>query len=397
LRLLFLLSVKLRLTLLQRRLFTEICFLFALTWAGLLSLLLVGRLLQLRALFLHQQVTILDIVSLFIFLSPFFLFMLIPVACLLSVFIVFLRMSNDRELIALRAAGISLYQILPAPVLFSVLTLFCALFIGLFGISWGFDNFRYTALELARSKTQMVLQPGIFHNNFPGLTIYAKNVDANQRLRQVFVEDQTRSDLTAVIVAPVGYVVTESEEGQILFALEHGRIYRVQQDTITELRFETYLVRLDLDKLLSGVSIPQKRPVEMSWTELREWSTMPDVKKYRGEGFARKVAVEIQKRWVIPVACIVLGLIAIPLALAFEGLKRHHALILVTGFFFVFYGMFTYGILLAELGVLPAFMPLWGQMIFFAIMAALGIWFAARERGLRIGEWITHLQFRFLK
>jgi len=384
-------------TLLQKRVFTEICFLFALTWVGLLSLLLIGRLLQLRELFLHQQVTTLDIVSLLVFLSPFFLFMLLPVACLLSVFLVFLRMSNDRELLALRAAGISLYQILPAPALFAVLTFFFALYIGLFGISWGFDNFRSAALELARSKTQLVLQPGIFHNDFPGLTIYAKNVDANNRLHQVFVKDQTRPDLTVVIVAPVGYVVTEPEEGQILFALEHGRIYRVHQNAITELRFETYLVRLDLDKLLSGVSIKDKRPREMSWAELRTWLTMPDATRYRSEEFLRKISVEMHKRWVVPGWCIVLGMIAIPLALAFEGLKRKYALILVMGFFFVFYGLFTYGILVAELGILPVFVPLWGQMIFFAIAAALGIWLAARERGLRIGEWITHLQFKFLK
>jgi len=356
-----------------------------------LSLLLIGRLLQLRELFLHQQVTILDIVSLFVFLSPFFLFMLIPVACLLSVFLVFLRMSNDRELVALRAGGVSLYQVLPAPLVFSCIAMFFALFIGLVGIGWGFDQFRATALELARSKTQMVLQPGIFHKDFPGLTIYAKNVDADNRLHQVFVEDRTRPDLTAVIVAPVGYVVTEPEEGRIFFALEHGRIYRVQQDAITELRFETYLVRLDLDKLLSGVSIKDKRPREMSWAELRAWLTMPDAARYRSEAFLRKISVEMHKRWVVPAWCIVLGMIAIPLALAFEGLKRQYALILVMGFFFVFYGMFTTGITIAELGFFPPFFPLWGQMLLFGIAAAMGIYFTARERGPHIGGWLLHL------
>ncbi|PTN31896.1 LptF/LptG family permease [Desulfonatronum sp. SC1] len=385
-----------RWTLLQKRVFQEICFLFFLTWSGLISLLLVGRLLQLRELFLHQQVSTLDIVRLFVFLSPFFLFMLIPVACLLSIFLVFLRMSNDRELIALKSGGVSLYQILPAPIIFSLSASVLALLISLGGISWGFDNFRRTALELAHSKTQMVLQPGIFHKDFPGLTIYAKNVDADQRLRQVFVEDQTRSEITAVIVAPVGYVVTEPREGRILFALEHGRIYRMQRNAITELRFDSYLVRLDLDQLLMGISQRDPRPKEMSWRELRSWSTMPDLVEVRGEEFANRVAVEIQKRWVVPAACLILGLLAIPLALAFEGLKRQYALILIMGVFFVFYGMFSTGIVIAELGIVPAYLPLWGQMLFFGAIAGLGIWFAARERGVRIGEWVAHFQIRFL-
>ena len=386
-----------RWTLLQKRVFQEICFLFFLTWSGLISLLLVGRLLQLRELFLHQQVSTLDILRLFVFLSPFFLFMLIPVACLLSIFLVFLRMSNDRELIALKSGGVSLYQILPAPIIFSLSASILALVISLGGISWGFDNFRRTALELAHSKTQMVLQPGIFHKDFPGLTIYAKNVDADQRLRQVFVEDQTRPEITAMIVAPVGYVVTEPTEGRILFALEHGRIYRMQRNAITELRFDSYLVRLDLDQLLMGISQREPRPKEMSWSELRSWSAMPDLVEVRGEEFANRVAVEIQKRWVVPVACLILGLLAIPLAQAFEGLKRQYALILIMGVFFVFYGMFSTGIVIAELGIVPAYLPLWGQMFLFGTIAALGIWLAARERGLRIGDWVAHLQVKFSK
>jgi len=384
-----------RWTLLQKRVFQEICVLFFLTWAGLISLLLVGRLLQLRELFLHQEVSTLDIFQLFLFLSPFFLFMLIPVACLLSTFLVFLRMSNDRELVALKSGGVSLYQILPAPIVFSLLAASLALVIGLGGISWGFDNFRRHALDLAHSKTQMVLQPGIFHKDFPGLTIFARNVDTDQRLRQVFVEDQTRPEITAVIVAPVGYVVTEPQEGRILFALEHGRIYRLQHNAITELRFETYLVRLDLDQLLMGISVREPKPKEMSWADLRRWSSMPDLIEQRGEEFANRVAVEIQKRWVIPAACLILGLLAIPLAQAFEGLKRHYALILIMGVFFVFYGMFSTGIVLGELGIVPAYLPLWGQMLLFGAMAGLGIWFAAQERGLRIGEWVAHLQVTF--
>ena len=382
-------------TLLQKRVFREICLLFTLTWSGLISLLLVGRLLQLRELFLHQQVSTLDIFRLFVFLSPFFLFMLIPVACLLSIFLVFLRMSNDRELIALKAGGVSLYQILPAPLVFSLVASVLALVISLGGISWGFDNFRRTALELAHSKTQMVLQPGIFHKDFPGLTIYAKNVDADQRLRQVFVEDQSRPDITAVIVAPVGYVVTDPGEGRILFALEHGRIYRLQRNAVTELRFDSYLVRLDLDQLLTGISQREPRPKEMSWAELRRWSVMPDLAEVRGVEFANRVAVEIQKRWVVPMACLVLGLLAVPLAQAFEGLKRQYAMILVMGVFFVFYGMFSVGIVIGELGMVPAYLPLWGQMLLFGAMAGLGIWFAAQERGLRLGEWIAHLQVTF--
>lgn len=132
--------------------------------------------------------------------------------------------------------------------------------------------------------------------------------------------------------------------------------------------------------------------MEMSWSELRNWTTMPEPTRFRDEQFLRKIPVEMHKRWVVPVACVVLGMLAVPLALAFEGLKRQYAMMLVMGFFFLFYGMFTTGITMAELGTVPAFLPLWGQMVLFGLAAWLGIYFTAREQGPRIGEWLVHLR-----
>ena len=119
-------------SLLQRQIFKEIANLFVLAVGVLLTLILISRAVQMRELFLGLDLGILDTVLLFGYMTPLFLMLVIPIACMLSVFLTFLRMSTDRELVALRAGGINIYQMLPAPLLFSVI---CIGWRGAWGIS----------------------------------------------------------------------------------------------------------------------------------------------------------------------------------------------------------------------------------------------------------------------
>ena len=114
-------------SLLQRQIFKEIANLFVLAVGVLLTLILISRAVQMRELFLGLDLGILDTVLLFGYMTPLFLMLVIPIACMLSVFLTFLRMSTDRELVALRAGGINIYQMLPAPLLFSVICMLLTL------------------------------------------------------------------------------------------------------------------------------------------------------------------------------------------------------------------------------------------------------------------------------
>ena len=117
-------------SLLQRQIFKEIANLFVLAVGVLLTLILISRAVQMRELFLGLDLGILDTVLLFGYMTPLFLMLVIPIACMLSVFLTFLRMSTDRELVALRAGGINIYQMLPAPLLFSVICMLLILLVG---------------------------------------------------------------------------------------------------------------------------------------------------------------------------------------------------------------------------------------------------------------------------
>ena len=131
-------------SLLQRQIFKEIANLFVLAVGVLLTLILISRAVQMRELFLGLDLGILDTVLLFGYMTPLFLMLVIPIACMLIVFLTFLRMSTDRELVALRAGGINIYQMLPAPLMFSVICMLLTLWYPCIGWrgAWGISGKR---------------------------------------------------------------------------------------------------------------------------------------------------------------------------------------------------------------------------------------------------------------
>ena len=374
----------------HRYIFKELAQTFLVCTSSLLALILIGRGVHMRDLFLGLEFSFFDTAMLFLYMVPMFLLMLLPISCMISVFLTFSRMSADRELVALKAGGVSIYQLLAAPALFSLICLGMASVISLYGISWGTNNFRSTILHIANTRAKIVIQPGVFNRDLLGLTLFARKVDpVSGRLQQVIFEDSTHDKNTNItILAPEGEIVTDEENGDLVFHLQHGRIYREDRGNISILEFGDYSVRLDISTLLSGIKLGEIRPNEMDWKELLR---LDSTKSARTQSVQRKVLVEIHKRWALPVACLVLGLFALPLACVFEGVKRQFGIVLALLFFLAYYSLFSIGMTMGESGVLPPVVGLWLANAFFALAGSAGVYLAHKERAPSLTEFGRNL------
>ena len=226
-------------SLLQRQIFKEIANLFVLAVGVLLTLILISRAVQMRELFLGLDLGILDTVLLFGYMTPLFLMLVIPIACMLSVFLTFLRMSTDRELVALRAGGINIYQMLPAPLLFSVICMLLTLWVSLHWLAWGMGHFRETILEIANTRARVVVQPGVFNTDFPNLVLFARQVNPGDGdMSQVLVDDRSHPERHMTILAPEGRFDTDTERGELVFLLEDGKIYTTDKKGSSVLAFD---------------------------------------------------------------------------------------------------------------------------------------------------------------
>ena len=372
--------LQVRIRLLHRELFREMGLIGLICLSALLCLILLGRMLQLRGLFMGQGVSFWDLGKLFIYLSPFFLLFLVPVSGMLGIFLTLLRMGADRELTSLRAGGISIWSLLPAPLALSLVCTGISLWMSLAGISWGMSEFRHTVVELARNKTAISISPGVFNTSYPSLVVYARQSDpATDELRDVFVLDRSRPKVQATIVASSGQIDSNPEQGQVFFLLKDGHLYRDVDNELSVISFDRYLVMLDMSRLLGGIRLDDASPKEMSWEKLTHGDFTD-----RNENFQRRVEIETHKRLALPMACLILGLFAFFLAFAFQGISRQYGLLVSLGSFFFYYILLSGGMALAEGGVFSAAIGVWFPNVLFFILGLLGLWWVAQEREINM-------------
>lgn len=378
---------------LHKQIFGELLKLFGLTVSCLLGLILIGRMLQLRTLFLSQNIGFLNILELFFYLTPFFLLLIMPISTMLSVFLTFLRMSTDNELTALKASGVSLYRMLPAPVLFCTICTVFTFIISIWGLAWGMDMFKVTLYESARKHSKFSLQPGVFNKEFSGLTFYAHQVDNEKgKLKFAFVRDQTKHGASVVVVAPDAEIISRPESAEVDIVFHKGKIFRQNNDELNVLKFGTYSVRLDLGKLLGDFSFSEIKAKDMPLSQLVEIRKDPSkAPSGASDRFHRKVDTEYFKRLTLPFGCLILGMFAIPIAYVFRGLKQQYGLVLSMGLFLVYYSMFSVSVSMGESGTIPPIYGMWAPNIMYVLIALLGMKYANEERTLPIVEWGTHI------
>src|ERR1700730_16846833 len=105
-----------KITILDRYVAREVLAPFGMGVALLTFALVTGKLLRLTDMVVNHGVSIGEVLGLLAFIMPAFLELTLPMAVLLGVLLGFGRMSGDREMIAARACGVSLYRI-AAPVM----------------------------------------------------------------------------------------------------------------------------------------------------------------------------------------------------------------------------------------------------------------------------------------
>lgn len=378
-------------SLLQRRLLQEFFRLFFLAVGGLLILILMGRGIYLRDMLTGLEIGFVDALRLFGYMSPLFLPMICPGACILAVFITFLRFSNDREMTALRAGGISLYQMLPATLIFGLVACGLTLVVTLVGQGWGMGNFRAELLEIAGNRAKIIIRPGIFHHNIPNMVFFARQVNPQTgQMAQIMVEDSSIKQNKMIILASEGNVGTDYLRGELNFLLKNGRIYMESDSLLTVLSFDEYIVRLGLNSLFRDLNLGALAPKEMTWREL---TALPvnDI-MLDNPRLGHRIKIEMHNRFVLPVACLVFSIFAMPISMGFTGMQKQGGPILAVLFFLFYFSLYSIGTDLAKSGFVSTAVGMWSANAVFLLLSAIGMYLAGHERMPQSADFMRRLR-----
>jgi lipopolysaccharide export system permease protein len=365
---------------LDRYILRELLVPFLLGLAVFTSILLIVRILKLVEMVVNRGVPITQILRLFSYILPAFLEVTVPMALLLAILVAFGRLSSDSELIALRAAGISLYRLLMPVGAFAVAVTLLTLALSLYARPWGNTLLRTGLYEIVRTRAVAGIKPKIFNDEFSGLVIYVDRVaPATDVLEGILISDTRDAAMHNTVYAESGRLFSNEDHRTLTLRLESGGIYSTGSEghDYQDTRFDTYDITLDADAALAQLRNRTKDVSEMTLAELRE---SIEVKAAQGEPtFAERV--ESQRKFSIPFACLVFAALGVPLGIQPSRSVHSRGFTMSLVLIFVYYLLLTFGQQLGERGSLPPLVAVWLPNLVLSIIAGFLLARAAREAG----------------
>lgn len=381
--------------LLDRYILREMLVPFLLGLGIFTSILLIIRILKLVELVVNRGVPLSQMALIFSYILPAFLELTVPMALLLAILVAFGRLSADSEIIALRAAGVSLFRLLVPVALFAGGIAILTLWLSISARPWGNSHLRTGLYEIVKTRAIAGITPKVFNSEFKDLVIYVDEVEpAGDRLRGILISDTRDAAMRNTVYAESGRLVTDERRATLTLRLEHGGIYSTDQgEGYQDTRFTTYDITLDLNAALAQLRAREKDASEMTYGELH--AAIAD-KTARGER-ADVERVEAARKYAIPFACLVFAAIGVPLGIQPSRSVHSRGFSLSLLLIFAYYLLLTFGQNLGERGALPPLVAVWLPNAVLAAVAGVLLTRAARETTPASLPWWARLRLRWAR
>ena len=365
----------------NRYIFREIAFPFLLILFVLTFVLLMGKILQIMDLMVNKGIRVWDIVHLIVLIMPNFMLFTIPIALLVSILIAMGRFSADNEITALKASGVSLLQIYYPVAIASLLAFVCAIVIGYFLVPQSNFATKKLLFELASQNASIGIKEKVFNADFKGLLLYADKIPADgEYMEGVLISDSRILGEPNTILAKKAYLVADPKLMIVKLRLESGSIHTVSSDLkhYRKVDFKSYDVNLDLSTTLAAFTDANKSSTEMTMTELLERMKKPGL-----DGAAvRELAIEVHKKFSIPLSCLFFGLLALPLGITSHRAVKSRGFAVGIMIVATYYLLRIGGEALVETGGLSPVIGVWAPNLFFALLGIYLFYMANKEISL---------------
>ncbi len=366
---------------LDRYILRELSISFMLSIAVLLSAFLMQQVIKFSRISSETGISFLLLVKFSIFIIPLFLVLAIPLSVLISSILTFSRFSTDHEITALRSGGISVYRMLMPVLLFSFTAFLLALISSSILQPMGHRYIRVQSYKSLNEQKNLGLQEGVFNNLF-NLLVYVKKITPGDALISILISDKSSKD-SKIITAKQGKILNDPETSNLFLKLEDGHIYfETEERTKYQMvSFSTYFLRLE-----SVQSIESVRLIKEKWgLSLNELKMKIREKKDQGRDREyRRLLMEYYKKFSLPAAALVLGLLGSPIGIMTRFSNRFAGFILSIVIVFCYYILDSGFEILAVEGFIHPLISAWATVFISLIIALATISMVSAERGVSL-------------
>jgi lipopolysaccharide export system permease protein len=341
---------------LSRYIFKELAGPFLLALLIFSSVALMTKLIDLMDMVVNKGISPGQVAMLVVYLLPSLLVYIIPMSVLLAILIALGRLSADSEIIALKASGINLFQMMPPFIVLCltgfILTALCSLSLE----SLGRRTFRAHAEIFSTEHIGAGLEGGVFNDAIEGLIIYIQDFDRETlQVKNILISDRRKKAEPVVIVAEKGIILSDQNNLRLLFRLYNGSIHRSDAEQKYEYAvFNSYQMVLPLP----GSKEDDGRPTKPKELSLQQLFAQKHELKSRGIAYNHEM-IELNKRFALPFSCIVFSLLGMSLGVFLRRGGRASGFMLSLIIVVVYFLLMNLAQEISKDGKLPAAIGMW--------------------------------------
>jgi len=354
----------------ERYVAREILLPFVAATVFLTQILLATQILAQAGVLFGSAVSLPDVARVVLDLVPHVLGYVVPVAFFLGVVVGVGRLADDREIVALGAAGLSPTRLVRVPLLVGAVVAAGALALALEVEPVALRDARLRVNDLIRRNVTRDVKGGVFYDELPNLTLYAAQVQ-DGRWSRVLISDRTDAEAPILALAQEGRLEPAGGGDDLRLVLERGEAHR------EELRSEEYVVAaFDRATITLGVgqALREQNRIVGSSFELTPSQIVRRSRERAAAGDAadaRRWATFLHRRIAAPLSILAFALLAVPVAATRRGGRAFGYAATLLGVV-AYYAVMRFGEGLAQDGlVAPWLGPQIGNLLFAGVGVAL--------------------------
>jgi lipopolysaccharide export system permease protein len=381
--------------------------------------------------------------------------LVVPMATLVATLMAFGNMSQNNEITIIKSSGTSLYKMMRAPLLASVIVGYLLLLFNNDVLPDANHQAKILMQDISRQKPTLSLEPGVFSQEVSNYAILAREINQKtNELKDVTIYDYSDPKEIKVVTAEKGKIYFSKDQTKLIMSLQNGEIHEndvSKTNLYRRVRFEKHRIAMDGAQFTfqqSALGSPRGER-ELSASAMREIVDSLGVteKQYRadltkqakkyfyedssgaaaftpagahGEKFVYsrlldrlrnekntivsrykrleakkneidKYEVEIYKKYALPAACIVFVLIGAPLGTMTRKGGFGVAASISLFFFLIYWAFLIGGEKLAERDFFSAFWGMWSANILLTVAGVLLTIKTVRETVTLRFDWIRKI------
>ncbi len=347
---------------LDRYISREVVVPFAIGLLVFTFILIIPYVIQVAEQLIAKGVPWTTVVQIMVTLLPQALGLTVPMALLIGLLVAFGRLSGDREFVALQACGVSLFRLLRPVTLLALLAWAATSWVLVWAVPNANQSYREITYNIVVARAEGEVRPRIFFEDFPNLVLYVDEVPQDgSGWRNVFLADTRNVASPVVYLAQRGRVVINRAARTVEMVLDRGTRHTSRVENPSEyevLRFDRLVLSVDPETVFPRTG-PARGEREMSIPELRQ-RVSEMVARHESP---HSPLMEIHKKYSIPVACFVFGVIGLALGVTNRREGKLASFVLGIGVIFAYYVIMWTGQSLARAQMISSWFAMWSPNI----------------------------------